>query len=139
MDVVSIGRIKAWYERQLQDQQQGFRKGRGTTDGLYVLKRVHQVTDLSRKPVYLLFVDLTAAFDHVERSWLFSTITQRIPNKADRKLFELIGSLYSCTTTALAQTPDDVFEVKLGVRQGGPESSMLYNLFMDYVMRVYLK
>ena len=25
-----------------------------------------------KKPVYLLFVDLNAAFDHVERSWLSS-------------------------------------------------------------------
>ena len=47
-------------------------------------------------------------------------------------------SLYSKTTTALSQTPDDKFDVKCGVRQGGPESPMLYNLLMDYVMRVYI-
>ena len=30
-----------------------------------------------------------------------------------------------------------MFELLLGVRQGGPESPPLYNLYMDYVMRVY--
>ena len=33
--------------------------------------------------------------------------------------------------------PEDVIELILGVRQGGPESPSLYNLFMDYVMRIY--
>ena len=32
-----------------------------------------------------------------------------------------------------------VFETALGVRQGGPESPTLFNLFIDYVMRVFLK
>ena len=33
--------------------------------------------------------------------------------------------------------PEDKFETKSGVRQGGPESVVLYNLFMDYVMRLF--
>ena len=46
--------------------------------------------------------------------------------------------LYAYTTTALAETPEDLFELIMGVRQGGPESPPLYNLYMDYVMRVYM-
>ena len=60
----------------MQDQQQGFRTGRGTTDGLYHLKRMHQVTASMKKQTPVLFVDLTAAFDHVHRQWLFRTIKQ---------------------------------------------------------------
>ena len=48
-------------------------------------------------------------------------------------------SLYSFTTTALAETPDHLFELFIGVRQGGPESPFLYNLYMDYVMFLNLK
>ena len=33
---------------------------------------------------------------------------------------------------------DLVFETFVGVRQGGPESPFLYNLYMDYVLRVFL-
>ena len=50
---------------------------------------------------------------------------------------DILEKLYKHTTTALAETPDDVFELMLGVRQGGPESPVLYNLYMDYVMRVF--
>ena len=55
------------------DQQQGFRKARGTTDGIFMVKQVQQIAEKMRKPVYALFVDLSAAFDHVCRKWMFNT------------------------------------------------------------------
>ena len=78
MAILIINRLKNWYDHQLSDQQQGFRTGRGTTDGIFIAKRVQQVTDKMKKPVFLLFVDLTAAFDHVEREWLFKTNLSKI-------------------------------------------------------------
>ena len=117
--VVIINRIKLWYEAQLQDQQQGFRGGRGTTDGTYHLKIIHQITASMKKPSYLVFIDLTAAFDHVIRPWLFESIQQRISSDENRKLFQLLKSLYSYTTTTIAETPNEIFELITGVRQGG--------------------
>ena len=84
-------------------------------------------------------MDLTAAFDQVDRGWMFQSIYRRLPKETNRKLFELIESLYSHTTTALQQNLTDVFEIGIGVRQGGVESPALFNLYIDYVMRVYLK
>ena len=138
MIVILISRLKNWYEKQLLDQQQGFRSARGTTDGIFVAKSVQQITNKMKKPTFILFVDLSAAFDHVERSWLFKSIKKRFPRDTDEALIQLFESLYSFTTTALTETPDDKFELTVGVRQGGPESPMLYNLFMDFVMRIYL-
>ena len=136
--MIIINRIKAWYDMQLLDQQQGFRATRGTNDGIYVAKAVQQITNKMKKPAYALFVDLSAAFDHVERRWLFQTIRSRFPNEFNHEILELLESLYSNTTTALAETPEDTFSLTVGVRQGGPESPMLYNLYMDFVMRIYL-
>ena len=34
--VIIIKRIRKWYDLQLTDNQQGFRSGRGTTDGIYI-------------------------------------------------------------------------------------------------------
>ena len=142
--IIIMNHLKNWFERQLMDQQlmdqqQGFRSGRGSTDGIYILKRVHQITDKMKKPAHALFIDLAAAFDHVDRKLMFETVRQRLSPTSDKKLIQLMGSLYSHTTTALTQTPDDAFEVTSGVRQGGPESPPLFNLFMDFVMRVYLE
>ena len=135
--IIIINRLREWYESQLCDQQQGFRSGRGTTDGIFITKRIQQISHKMRKKLYVLFIDLTAAFDKIERSWLFKSIRQRIPGS--QKIVDLLQKLYSYTTTALSNTPDDIFQIILGVRQGGPESPLLYNLYMDYVMRVFME
>ena len=135
--ILLISRLKDCYESQLMDQQQGFRSGRGTTDGIYKIKRIHQITDKMKKPAYALFIDLAAAFNHVNSILMFKKLSQRLAS-SNNKLFNLLEALYSHTTSALNQTPDDEFELTTGVRQGGPESPMLFNLFIHFVMRVYL-
>ena len=137
--IIIVNRLQSRYESQLTDHQQGFRRDRGTTDGVYIAKRIQQVTRAMKKPVFLLFVDLSAAFDHVERSWLFSTIKKRLDPNADRSLITLLEQLYSYTTTALSQSPDNTFETKTGVRQGGLESPCLFDVFIDFVMRIYIE
>ena len=102
--MIIINRIKVLYEMQLLDQQQGFRTARGTTDGIFVAKAVQQITNKIKKPTYALFVDLSAAFDHVERRWLFQTIRNRFPERFNPDMMQLLESLYSSTTTALAET-----------------------------------
>ena len=136
--VIIVKRLKVWYELQLLEQQQGFRSGRGTTDGIYIIKRIHQISDQMKRPVYTLFIDLTAAFDHVPRKWMFKVLKKRVPDTCSKKLVNLMEELYSHTTTALAEDPNNVFLLSNGVRQGGPESPMLFNLYIDFVMRLFL-
>ena len=136
--ILIINRWRDWYEKQLMDQQQGFRRARGTSDGIFIVKEVQQISEKMKKPVYALFVDLSAAFDHVCRKWMFKSIKKRHSSNSDKKLIELLETLYKYTTTALAETPEDKFELDTGVRQGGPESPLLYNLYMDFIMRIYL-
>ena len=53
-----------------------------------------------KKPVFVLFVDLTAAFDHVNRQWLFQTIKSRYNDQRLEPMISLLEALYSHTTTA---------------------------------------
>ena len=71
------------------------------------------------------------------RSWLCKSIHQRLSTNKDNTLFRILEAVYSYTTTALSETLENIFELSTGVRQGIPESPPLYNLYMDYVMRVY--
>ena len=75
--VIIINRLSVWYERQLLDQQQGFRAARGTTDGIFVAKSVQQITCKMKKTTFVLFVDLSVAFDQFERKWLFKMLKMR--------------------------------------------------------------
>ena len=139
MVILLMERLKDWYEHQLLDQQQGFRQARGTTDGIFIVKSVQQITRKMKKNSNLLFVDLSSAFDHVDRNWLFQTLRKRSIYPNLEPVLQLLESLYSHTTSALAETPEDPFELTIGVRQGGPESPMLYNLYMDFVMRIFME
>ena len=91
--IAILNRLKSWYDQTLLDQQQGFRSGRGTSDGIFVTKRIQQITDSMKKPVYVLFVDLSAAFDRVVRNWLFKSTEQRFPPNNDNTLFRIITYL----------------------------------------------
>ena len=138
--IIILDRLKKWYDEQLLDQKQGFRSVRGTADGIFITKRIQQISEGMKKPVYALFIDLSAAFDYINRSWLFKSISLRFPRQSDKiTLIKILESIYQHTTSSLAETPDDIIELLAGVRQGGPESPPLFNLYMDFVMRVFNK
>ena len=45
----------------------------------YSMKSVHQISYRKKQPLYLLFVELTVAFDCIRRKGLFDSIRLRIP------------------------------------------------------------
>ena len=133
---IILSRLKCWYESQLSDEQYGFRSNRGTTDGIYAIKRTQQISNRKQQPLYLLFVDLSAAFDHIPRKWLFQSIKLRFQNDRSPQMFRILETLYNCTSL----TYEDVtFQTISGARQGGPESPFLFNLYIDFVMRVFVE
>ena len=55
--VIILERTRKWNENQLLDEQQGFRSGRRTTDGIYIVKRIQQISHLS-KNLYMLYLSI---------------------------------------------------------------------------------
>ena len=53
------------------ESQCGFRKGRGTTDMIFCLRQLQEKAREHQTPLYMVFVDLTKAFDTVPRSALW--------------------------------------------------------------------
>ncbi|XP_066932796.1 uncharacterized protein [Clytia hemisphaerica] len=95
---IILFRLRDWYECQLTDEQNGFRPNRGTTDGIYTVKRIHQISHRKQQPLYLLFVDLSAAFDHIPRKWLFDTICLRFTDKKSPIMIKILEKLYQHTS-----------------------------------------
>ena len=85
----------------------------------------------------MLFVDLTAAFDGIPRKWLFDSIRLCFPKGESVKLFNILGKLYQKTPLTY-QEAQVTFLVTSGVCQGGPESLCLFNLYIDFVMHVFM-
>ena len=133
---IILERTRSWYEDQLSDHQNGFRKNRGTTDGIYTIKRVQQISNRKKQPVFLLFVDLSAAFDHIPRRWLFESISLRFRSNQQPKTLTILNLLYTNTSLTFEE---NTFTTSSGVRQGGPESPLLFNLYIDFVTRLFIE
>ena len=135
---IILKRTSKFYENQLRRTQFGFRTGTGCNDGIFMLKQLQDIASLSQRPLFVCFVDLTAAFDHVNRDLLFKSIKKRLPDNEDTTNIDIIQNLYEQTKSYLQnQEPEDSFPTRSGVRQGGQEGPPLYNLYSDYSLRVY--
>ena len=55
----------------LPEEQSGFRPNRSTTDMMFVVRRFRRLQELARKkriPLYVCFIDVTKAYDSVDRT-----------------------------------------------------------------------
>ena len=71
---IILERSLEFYDKTLNEGQMGFLPGRGCTDGIYCLKRIHQCTRKQQIEIYVGMVNLSAAFDHIRRDWLFTIV-----------------------------------------------------------------
>ena len=134
LSLALLERLQPIIEPQLMEAQCGFRKGRGTVDQIWVARQVIEKATEYRTPVHLSFVDLTKAYDSVDRTALVAVLrSYGVPHQ----LVNIIQELHT-DTRCHVRTRDGVsedFQVRSGVRQGCVLSPLLFNCFMDRIVR----
>ncbi len=123
--------IRLIVEPRIQEEQCGFRPGRGTLDQLYTLSRVLEGSWEFAQPIHM---DLEKAFDCVPRGILWRVLREygvRCP------LLRAVRSLYdrSRSLVRIAGSKSDLFPVHVGLRQACPLSPVLFIIFMDRISR----
>ena len=90
------------------------------------------VIDKYKDPFVAVYVDLTAAYDHIPRDFLFRVLEIRT---GATLLLDILRLMYVGTTASIKKMKTS-FEVHVGCRQGGQESPILFNYYFDFVLKV---
>jgi hypothetical protein len=132
--LIILGRVSSHIDSQLLDSQSAFRKGRGLTDALFTVRMLISKCVEFGQPLYMAFVDLRKAYDCVPREALWKVL--RVYG-VHGKLIELLEDLHTGTQAAvkLGGAVSGWFDVKSGVRQGCVIAPLLFNIYMDFVVK----
>ena len=60
---IILERLRPWYNQRLPPNQNGFRQYFGCPDAIFSLKSIQNIPSRLNKEVFVLFIDLTAAYD----------------------------------------------------------------------------
>jgi len=132
---IILNRLRQYSERELSQEQTGFRAGKGTRDALFVLQLVIEKTiDVANKELYLTFIDYRKAFDMVNHKKIFDVmLSMGIP----RHLVELRAGLYSNQEAAVRWNGQLTgwFPIGRGTREKCNISPIEFNLYAERIMR----
>ena len=123
---IILERIKEKVERELAEEQAGFRPGRGTGDMLCAIQILIEKMIENRNEAYIIFIDYSKAFDSVNHSELFTTLSQM---GFPMHIVRLIQALYTDQEVKIRWNGShiDSFKIGKGVRQGCILSPHLFN------------
>lgn len=113
----------------------GFRKNRGCTDALFIIKQLAEKTIEHNRILYTTFIDQEKAFDRVNRDQLWDILPSYGVNQ---HLINLCKSLYinSNSTIRTSTGYSKFFNIKTGVKQGCVLSPLLFITYMDYICKL---
>ena len=135
---VILARMCPVIEGRISECQAGFRKARGCADQIFTLRRVMEQARDKKMSLSLCFVDFKAAYDSLNRGGLWRILRRY---GVSDKMCNIIRALYGSSKSAVRVDGElsDWFSVKTGVRQGCVLSPMLFNIYMDHVIREALE
>ena len=120
-------------EETLPETQCGFRPGRSTVDMVFSVRQVQEKCIEHHLDLYAVFIDLTKAFDTVNREALWHILEKLgCPSKMIHiiRLFHdgMVGSVHTSGGTSAP------FTISNGVKQGCVLAPVLFNLFFTCVL-----
>jgi len=131
---ILLRRIISVVDSMLMEAQGGFRCGRGTVDQMFALRQAMERARDFYVKLCAAFIDISKAYDSVNREALWQVLPHYgIPLKLVRMVQALYHDPHAAVRTGDQLSPP--FDVRCGVRQGCPLSSLLFNIFLDWVIR----
>ena len=120
------------------ESQCGFYPGRGTTDMNFAIRLLQEKCKLYSEDLYLLFIDLTKAFDTINRQALWA-ILEKIG--CPRHFVDLIRSFHDGMVVTVRDGGDKStpFGVTSGTKQGCVLAPTLFSIFFSLMLHIAFK
>ena len=118
----------------LPEEQSGFRPNRSTTDMMFVIRRLQELARKKRIPLYVCFMDLTKAYDSVDRTLLW-TVFARFgePQNMISVIRQFHDGMRACVRLD-NRVYSRWFAVEQSLRQGCMLAPLLFHIFFATVM-----
>ena len=131
---IVIDRIRNGVDIRLRNEQAGYRKGRGTTEQIFILRNIVEQANEWQASLYINFIDFEKAFDSIHRESLWLIMQKYgIPDKIVR-MVKVFYEDFNCAVEDQAEACE-WFNIKTGVKQGCNMSGFLFLIAMDWIMR----
>uniref|UniRef100_A0A8D8RFD8 Craniofacial development protein 2 n=1 Tax=Cacopsylla melanoneura TaxID=428564 RepID=A0A8D8RFD8_9HEMI len=127
-------RIEKKIDAELDEDQFGFRHGKGTREAILSLRLIIEESMRINKPLVIAFVDLQKAFDNVNWNLMLKILEETGIKFKDRRI---IHSLYKNQVAGIKINNSErrTAKIKKGVRQGCNLSPYLFNLYIERAIR----
>ena len=122
-------------EGKLGEYQMGFRPDRSTIDNIFILRQIYEKCHEYNIELHNVFTDFNQAFDSINRSTVNKVLREvQIPRKIIR-MVNLVTQ-YIKARIKLNSEYTEKLEVKTGIRQGDPLSTILFCTVMESLMKI---
>ena len=117
------------------ESQCGFRKHRGCADMIFSIRQLQEKCMEQQRDVYVLFIDLTKAFDSVSRKGLWLILSQMgVP----QRMVDLIRQFHDGMNAQVIGT-EECFPISNVVKQGCVLAPNLFNILFSVMLSSALK
>ena len=116
------------------ESQCGFRAGRGTVDMIFALRQIQEKSREHDKDLFMVFVDLTKAFDTVSRPTLWKVLSKLgVPSD----MLNVICSFHEGMEASVSAggQKSETFSVSSGTKQGCVLAPVLFALFFSVMLQ----
>ena len=130
---VVLARLQILTDRKFPEFQCGFRSGRFTVDMTFFVRQLQEKCRKQQQPLYLAFIDLTKAFDMVNRTGLFKLL-EKIG--CPPKLLSIIASFHVNMhgTVSFDREISEPFKIDSGVKQCCVLTPTLFGIFFSLML-----
>lgn len=127
-------RIKAISEALLGEEQNGFRKGRSTSDNVFILQQILEKRREFNLPTHLAFIDFEKAFDNVNRTKLWDIMEKQ---GYPAHIVNVMKTMYEGSKIIIntGRKKTEEIPINKGVRQGCPISPTLFNIYINDIIQ----